>query len=185
MKRFLFTIINKFFSIVNRVAIAATIGKYEAEYGCKINFHAQGQGGLAIACSEADKHNKFFIHPTSHLKSSTYIECSGGVYIDKYFHTGRGLTILTSNHDYRSTDSVPYGVTDIFKPVKIEGYVWSGIDVTILPGVTIGEGAILGAGTVISKDVPAGAIVVGNPATIVKYRDMEVFTRLKNEGKAI
>ena len=49
------------------------------------------------------------------------------------------------------------------RPVRIEDKVWLGSGVIVLPGVTIGEGAVIGAATVVTKDVPPGAICVGNP----------------------
>lgn len=49
--------------------------------------------------------------------------------------------------------------------------------------VTIGEGAIIAAGSVVVKDVPAYAIVGGNPAKVFKYRDVEHYKKLKDEGK--
>ena len=55
------------------------------------------------------------------------------------------------------------------KPVVIEDDVWIGFNSTILKGVTIGKGAIIGACSIITKDVPAYAVVVGNPPEIVKY----------------
>jgi len=54
--------------------------------------------------------------------------------------------------------------------VVIGNDVWVGTDAIILSGVNIGDGAIIGAGAVVSKDVPAYAIVAGNPARIIKYR---------------
>ena len=53
-------------------------------------------------------------------------------------------------------------------PVIIQDNVWIGEKATILPGVTIGEGAIIGANSVVTKDVPAKSLVVGCPAKIVK-----------------
>jgi acetyltransferase-like isoleucine patch superfamily enzyme len=55
------------------------------------------------------------------------------------------------------------------KPIKIESKVWIGFDVTILKGVTIGEGAVIGAKSVVVKDVEPWTVVAGNPAIIVKY----------------
>lgn len=55
------------------------------------------------------------------------------------------------------------------KPVKICDDVWIGMNCIVLKGVTIGEGAIVGAGSVVTKDVPAWTVVAGNPAKIVKY----------------
>jgi acetyltransferase-like isoleucine patch superfamily enzyme len=54
------------------------------------------------------------------------------------------------------------------KPVRIERNVWIGFDTCILPGVTIGEGAIVGARSVVNEDVPAYAIVAGNPAKVIR-----------------
>jgi len=56
----------------------------------------------------------------------------------------------------------------ISKPIVIEDKVWIGFDVTILKGVTIGEGAVIGAKSVVTKDVPAWTVVAGNPARVVK-----------------
>lgn len=53
------------------------------------------------------------------------------------------------------------------RPVRIENRVWLGRGATILPGVTIGEDAVVGAGTVVTKDVPAGRICVGNPGRLL------------------
>lgn len=126
---------------------------------------------------------KFHIHPTSHVKSDTFIECSGGVSIGRYFHTGRGLTIFSTNHNYRDATAIPYDDVDILRPVVIEDFVWCGANVTILPGVRIGEGAVVGGGSVVVKDVPKYAVVGGNPARILSYRDAERFELLKQTGK--
>lgn len=55
------------------------------------------------------------------------------------------------------------------KPIVIESKVWVGFDVTILKGVTIGEGAVIGAKSVVRSDVEAWTVVAGNPAVVVKY----------------
>lgn len=59
------------------------------------------------------------------------------------------------------------------KPVVIKKNAWIGAGVTILPGVTIGENAIVGAAAVVTKDVPANTIVVGNPARIVRKVELD------------
>lgn len=67
--------------------------------------------------------------------------------------------------------------------VEIGDFVWLGSDVTISGNVRIGEGAIVAIGSVVVKDVPSYAIVGGNPAKIIKYRDIEHFHKLKQEKK--
>ena len=59
------------------------------------------------------------------------------------------------------------------KPVVIEDFVWCGANVTILPGVKIGEGAIVGAGSVVVKDVPKYAVVAGNPARVISHYNFD------------
>lgn len=157
----------------------ALIKDYEKLSGQKINFVFQGGYKLALLGDLS----KFTIHSTSHLKSDTVIECSGGVKIGRYFHPGRGLTIFSTNHNYESIESIPYGSTSILKPVIIKDFVWVGANVTIVPGVIIEEGAIIGAGAVVTKNVPKGAVVGGNPATIIKYRNLTLFDELKRNGK--
>ncbi|MEH7581800.1 DapH/DapD/GlmU-related protein, partial [Priestia megaterium] len=56
------------------------------------------------------------------------------------------------------------------EPVIIEDRVWIGARCIILPGVTIGKGATVGAGAVVTKDVPPYTVVAGNPAKVVKYK---------------
>lgn len=61
------------------------------------------------------------------------------------------------------------------KPVLIREYAWVGAGATILPGVYIGRHAIVGAGSVVTKDVPDYAVAVGNPAKVIKMLDKEKF----------
>ena len=173
-------LLKKTFTFAYVVFRKAQIRLLELRTGCKFNFVEQGPGGVGIG------HPKNFkIHETSHLKSNTYIEAEGGVEIGRYFHTGRGLTIFSSNHIYDRSGYIPYGYERDKKKVTIEDFVWCGANVTILAGVTVGEGAVVAAGSVVTHDVPKYAIVAGNPAKVIKYRDIESFQQLKAEGKFV
>ena len=55
-------------------------------------------------------------------------------------------------------------------PIRIERNVWIGFEACVLPGVSIGEDAVVGARSVVTEDVPPGAVVAGNPARVVRYR---------------
>ncbi|WPC68120.1 acyltransferase [Rhodoferax ferrireducens] len=145
--------------------------------GVTINFVPQGGHDLMIAGDIT----KLDIHPTSHLKSDTFIECSGGVKIGRYFHVGRGLTIFSSAHDYKNATKIPYDENVLLKIVTIGDFVWCGANVTILPGVTIGEGVIVGAASVVTRNVPPLSIVAGNPARLVGERDAKCYEKMKVE----
>lgn len=54
------------------------------------------------------------------------------------------------------------------RPVHIEDRVWIGTGAIILPGVTVGEGSVIGAGSVVTKDVPSGVVAVGNPCRVLR-----------------
>lgn len=68
-------------------------------------------------------------------------------------------------------------------PIIIEDGVWIGSNSVILSGVKIGRGAIIGAGSVVLKDIPAYAIAAGNPAKVIKYRFSEVSIRMIEESQ--
>lgn len=103
----------------------------------------------------------------------------GDIKIGDNFHSASGLIILTQNHNWKGT-ALPYDSTVEYKPVNIGDNVWVGLNVLILPGVAIGEGVIVQAGSVVSMSIPDCAIVGGNPAKIIKYRDIEHYGKLKN-----
>ena len=103
------------------------------------------------------------------------------VKIGKFCHIGQGLTIYAFNHNYESTTKIPYDNMNVGKNVEIKDFVWIGVNVTIVPGVTIGEGVIVAAGSVVTKNIPDFAVVGGNPAKVIKYRDSEKFLKLKEQ----
>lgn len=107
----------------------------------------------------------------------------GGAKISNYFHSGTNVKIMLGSHDYDNGDRIPYGILYSHKEVVIDDFVWLGDDVTIAGNVHIGEGAIVAIGSVVVKDVPRCAIVGGNPAKVIKYRDIEHFDKLKAEKK--
>lgn len=86
---------------------------------------------------------------------------------------GPDVMILTRNHRFDQVD-IPMNQQKgaIIKPVLISNDVWIGARSIILPGVIIGTGAIIAAGSVVTKEVPDYAIVGGNPAKIIKFRKL-------------
>ena len=109
----------------------------------------------------------------------------GGITIGNNVSFGPEVVIWSSNHNYYSPESLPFDKKSKLKPVTIEDNVWIGARVCIAPGVTIGEGAVIAIGAVVTKDVPSCAVVGGNPAKILKYRDINRYNQLKVKNKFI
>lgn len=129
--------------------------------------------------------HKMSIGSNTWIGENFFSKCEGGVTIGSGVIISRGVEIWTANHNYDSEDlqSLPYDRRFILKPVSIGDNVWIGSRVTIIPGVSIGEGVVIGAGAVVTHNIPPFAVVGGNPAKVIKYRNKEVYEKLKSEGK--
>ncbi|MGW8169129.1 MAG: acyltransferase [Sulfurovaceae bacterium] len=134
-----------------------------------------------------------FVGGKSIVTSQTYLgknvnfngmSISGGgkVTIGDNFHSGAECVMLTTIHNYEGA-ALPYDDTVIHKDITIEDNVWLGHRVIVLGGLTIGEGAIIQAGSVVVSDIPKYAIAGGHPCKPFKQRDIEHYIRLKEEGK--
>jgi len=101
----------------------------------------------------------------------TYVHmwCLGGISIGKKVMIGSHTAITSITHDYTQED-MRFSPT-IRKPVVIEDDVWIGSHSVILPGITIGKGAVIGANSVVTKDVEPYSIMYGSPARLHKNRE--------------
>jgi maltose O-acetyltransferase len=117
-----------------------------------------------------------------HLGPGALFEGAGGITIEDGTVVGPKVTIFSRTHNFEvNLTSLPFDNKVLIAPVRIGRFVWIGSHVIVLPGVTIGEGAVVGAGSVVSKDVPKGAIVAGNPAKFIRFRDIDVYNDLIND----
>jgi len=98
------------------------------------------------------------------------ITTNGGVSIGDRTLVGYNSVILSRNHTIPENKGQMFSAGHIPAPVNIKNDVWIGANCTILPGVKIGEGAIIAAGSVVTKDVDAFTIVAGNPAKLIRKR---------------
>ena len=112
-----------------------------------------------------------------------FIVGGGSVTIGNNFHCGIECRMITQNHDYDNGDAIPYGKQYIYLDIVIGDNVWLGDRVMVLGGVSIGEGAIIQAGSVVVSDIPAYGIAGGHPAKVFKYRDIDHYNRLKALGR--
>lgn len=177
-----------------RLKIETTQARYNAtvDPSCKLLAGASlstsdnpAQITIGACCSIAAK-VQTFEQGVVRIGAYTFIGPDSRVWAHEAIHIGdrcliaHNVNIIDSNShslsagqrhlEYRSTVE-PGGkrlATDVDrKPIRIEDDVWIGHSAIILKGVTIGQGAIVGAGTIVTRDVPPFAIVVGNPMRIV------------------
>ena len=103
------------------------------------------------------------------INSNFLAMARGGITIEDDVQIGANVQALSNNHD-------PYERQILLcKPVLIKIGAWIGAGATILPGVEIGEHAIVGAASVVTHDVPNYAVVAGNPAKVIKMLDASKF----------
>jgi acetyltransferase-like isoleucine patch superfamily enzyme len=105
------------------------------------------------------------------LAKDVLITTTGGVFIGKRTLIGYRTQILSANHTIPPRNE-PFPISgDKYAPIKIEKDVWIGANCIITAGTTIGEGAVIAGGSVVTKNVEPYAIVGGNPAKLIRMRD--------------
>lgn len=135
-------------------------------------------GRLSLATRRALDSDAMYV-----LTPGFEVRGSGELQIGSHVHIGENVEILTANHNYEHPQCLPYDEVRVNKSVIVDDCVWIGDRVTIVPGVRVGEAAILAAGAVVTRDVPPLAIVGGSPARIIKYRCQEDYEQLRKEGR--
>lgn len=101
------------------------------------------------------------------INSCCCFQDQGGIYIDDGVLVGHNVILATLNHDFDpNRREILHSA-----PIKIGKNVWIGSRSTILPGVKVGDGSIVAAGSVVNKDVPSNSIVAGIPSKVIKYID--------------
>ena len=165
--------------------------KYEREKA--FNYYRTNLYGYQVIHTAKSIGKNFWCNGFSHVNENTILgECvnfngmtitgKGNVNIGNYFHSGIENLIITQTHNYETGDAIPYKGTE-HRDVVIGDFVWFGSRVTILPGTKIGDGVVVQAGSVVHGEIPPLAVIGGNPAQIIKYRDKEHYEKLLNEKK--
>lgn len=146
---------------IGRGALATHPETFEIGDGVFIGEQAFIQGRFDGRCVIGDH---TWIGPQSYFDARDLI-------IEEYVGWGPGAKVLGSTHTGTPVD-VPVIQTDLeIKPVRIGAWADIGVNAVVLPGVTIGRGAIVGAGAVVTADVEPFSIVAGVPARFVRRRD--------------
>jgi maltose O-acetyltransferase len=123
-------------------------------------------GGLPSITGSGEFHKRLIIGKDVWMNVGCVFDVEDCITIGDQVDFGQEVMIITTTHVIGSLNRRAGNM--IRKPVTIESGVWLGARCTILPGVTIGEGAIIGAGAVVTKNVAANTIVVGVPAKAIR-----------------
>jgi acetyltransferase-like isoleucine patch superfamily enzyme len=157
-------------ALVRRLGNGLTVGRgvtfrhpetFAIGDGVFLGEHAVIQGRIDGECTIGDH---VWIGPQAFLDARSLV-------IEEYVGWGPGAKVLGSTHTGVPAD-VPVIQTDLeIKPVRIGAWSDIGVNAVILPGVTVGRGAIVGAGAVVTTDVEPWSIVAGVPARFIRRRD--------------
>jgi len=137
------------------------------------------------------KHSKFLyshnisIGDYSKILDYAFFDGLGEIEIGECTIIAPHCTIITSNHNYdeNKIDLLPFDNKLIMKKVSIGNYCWIGRNVMIMPGVHIGDGVIIAAGSVVTKSFEGYQIIGGNPAQTIKIRNKEKILKLISQKK--
>jgi len=166
-------IVNQRYKILKRAEML-----HNSRLVLKLGSHGQGVGFYGTIRISAPE--KMKLGNNVHIGNNAYIRADGGLTIGDNTHISRNLVLYTLNHDYHGT-RLPYDENKVTKPVVIGRNVWIGMNVCILPGTNIGDGAIVGMGTVVNGDVPPMSIIGSQKWQMLKQRDIDHYTKLDHE----
>lgn len=114
--------------------------------------------------------NALRIEDDTWIGQGVFFHAAGGIHIGPRVGVGPFVKILTSVHD-EAGRAVPILAAPLrFAPVVVEADADLGVGSILLPGVRVGQGAQVGAGAVVTRDVPPYAVVAGNPARVLRFR---------------
>lgn len=142
---------------------------------CQRKFAHFGKGsavrpGSYVICTDMISiGDSVVIRPATMLFASPHGNGTANITIEDLVSIGSGVHIYTANHEYRDTSRPIFeqGHREV-QPVVVKKGAWIGANAIILPGVTVGENSVVGAGSVVTKDVAAFTVVAGQPAKTIK-----------------
>lgn len=128
-------------------------------------------GAYAEACSKISIGSQVVVRPGTYLFADPR-KNGGGITIEDKVLLGAGIHFYTNNHEFsdptRAILDQDYPEAQVSDSIIVRKGSWIGAGVIILPGVEIGENAVIGAGTVVTKSVPARVVFAGNPGRVIK-----------------
>ena len=144
--------------------------------GAVIGSHAVIHYGSEIRCPK-----RLEIGKGSIVGDNAILDARCGLVIGRHVNISSNVSIYTLQHDYRDR-KFHCNVEQRRMKVEIGDRVWLGANVIVLPGVTIGEGAVCCAGAVIAKDVPPFSVMAGIPAQQIRERPRDIDYEFKGKS---
>lgn len=123
------------------------------------------RGIVLLTSGEPSEHPRIVIENGVYINRHTFLDATEQIIVKSGAMIGPFCYITDHDH-VMSMDGVEGGLTG--SPTVIGKRAWLGAHVTVLKGVSIGDGAVVGAGSVVTRDVPANSVAVGNPARVIK-----------------
>lgn len=139
----------------------------------RIGYGSSVHHGTVLAVASHQVKSAIIVGENTYIGENNNIRAADGlISIGDFCLISQGVTIITSNHAIkREIPIAEQSWISVNNKVTICNGVWIGANAVILPDVTVNEGAVIAAGAIVTKDVPAYAVVAGNPARVIKYRE--------------
>lgn len=126
--------------------------------GAKISSHLQWHR----------RSDKISIGKGTFINKCVLLDATSPIEIGKYCDVGYNTTFATTNHVLKSDYKGRRPVASKTDGIVVEDFVWIGCDVTILPGVRIGRGSVVAAGSLVTSDIPPETLAMGRPAKVIR-----------------
>ena len=126
-------------------------------FGNRLGENSRVMPGLTVV-----RANNVHIGKNVVIMNNCLMMSAGGITIDDNALVAANAQLISNNHDLEEHMIITC------KPIHLKRNCWIGAGATILPGVTVGENSVVGAGSVVTKDIPDNCIAVGSPARVVK-----------------
>jgi len=151
-------VVNAFFQRVLRINAHCS---HNFHYTSRISFAERVEFTGDVSCREAE------ICFASSI--ACYIQARNGVRMDRSVRFAAGVRLISANHD-----EVDRSKFTTHRPILLSRNVWLGANVVVLPGVEIGENTIIGAGSIVTHDIPANVLAAGVPCRVIRPLQPEV-----------
>lgn len=139
--------------------------------GIEIGGGASLDRGVVLLCSGPDRSApRIHIGAGTYVNRNTILDAADSLVIGQDCAIGPGCYLTDHDHGFAG-DMPPLALPLVTRPTRIEDRVWLGAHVVVLKGVTIGTGSVVGAGSVVTKSLPAHCVAIGSPARVVRTLD--------------